>query len=295
VNDSSSRRLKDRIAVFLESIEANQSTGNMRTAYTFAPGDSTNPARILLSEPLSSQVQLQRSLNNESTEKTRDGNPDRYHPRPKFPDCVLVERRWKRSRMESSQNEACRLHTNIHSLPQAVEARPADSPRAIQSSQGVTMTHSVRTGPTADGNNRTMLEIPFINKMPVFDTTSFQARHGPHGVPTTPLLSCSKTDRHPPVMTALEKAKLDWETHITAMERVLAANREQGIPRGQISADALQLLSQMVSNLYTLNSKLHFERTQHILEMHRKNTERINEVFQGLAGVRRVGEKRKGS
>lgn len=88
-------------------------------------------------------------------------------------------------------------------------------------------------------------------------------------------------------MSGVEKAKLDWETHITAMEQVLAANREQGLPAGSISSDALQLLSQMVSNLYTLNSKLLYAQSQHILDTHRHNIERINKVFQGLAGVKK--------
>lgn len=94
-------------------------------------------------------------------------------------------------------------------------------------------------------------------------------------------------------MSELEKAKRDWETHITAMEQVLATNKARGLPTGAISSDALQLLSQMVSNLYCLNSKLLYAETQQVLDAHRKNVERINDVFQGLAGLKAHGDLRK--
>ena len=92
-------------------------------------------------------------------------------------------------------------------------------------------------------------------------------------------------------MSASEKAKLDWETHITAMEQVLAANREQGMPDRTIPLDALQLLSEMISNLYSLNAKLLYAETQRVLDEHHQNAKRIDDVFQGLAGNKRQDRK----
>jgi len=76
----------------------------------------------------------------------------------------------------------------------------------------------------------------------------------------------------------------EWNTHMLAMEQVLAANRMQGLPNGPISEEALQLLSHMVSNLYSLNARLMSARVGQILEANRQNTARICRIFNGLAG-----------
>ncbi|CAD7695279.1 unnamed protein product [Ostreobium quekettii] len=78
----------------------------------------------------------------------------------------------------------------------------------------------------------------------------------------------------------------EWNTHILAMEQVLAANQQQGLPNGPISEDALQLLSRMVSNLYSLNGQLMSAHMQQVLEINRQNTARICRIFNGLAGCK---------
>jgi len=78
----------------------------------------------------------------------------------------------------------------------------------------------------------------------------------------------------------------EWNTHMLAMEQVLAANQLQGLPNGPISEEALQLLSRMVSNLYSLNLRLMTARMGQILEANRQNTTRICRIFSGLAGCK---------
>jgi len=78
----------------------------------------------------------------------------------------------------------------------------------------------------------------------------------------------------------------EWNTHILAMEQVLVANQQQGLPNGPISEEALQLLSRMVSNLYSLNAQLMSSRVQQILDTNRQNTTRICRIFNGLAGCK---------
>eukprot|EP00210_Caulerpa_lentillifera_P009058 g8644.t2 len=88
--------------------------------------------------------------------------------------------------------------------------------------------------------------------------------------------------------TPLSKAQTDWETHISAMEQVLLTNRSQGLPNGPISEEALELLSQMVSKLYDLNSRVMYAKMQEAADTHQRNIERIESVFHGLAGVKKA-------
>eukprot|EP00210_Caulerpa_lentillifera_P001092 g1053.t1 len=94
---------------------------------------------------------------------------------------------------------------------------------------------------------------------------------------------------------AIKKAQTEWETHIAAMERVLSENNAQGIPAGPISQEALELLSQMVSKLYELNTSVMYARMQDVMDTHRMNTERIESVFHGLAGVKKAQEVSRGA
>ncbi len=141
---------------------------------------------------------------------------------------------------------------------------------------------------------QTMIDVRVLSHIHPMDVTALATTVSggtsptpfPGGIQPPPRNSPEQTS-DPSKMSAIEKAKLDWETHITVMEQVLAANREQGLPEHSISLDALQLLSQMISNLYSLNAKLLYAETQRVLDEHRQNARRIDDVFQGLAGVKR--------
>jgi len=68
---------------------------------------------------------------------------------------------------------------------------------------------------------------------------------------------------------------------------VLTTNTALGLPNGPISEEALELLSQMVSKLYALNTKVMHASMQEAMDTHRRNAERIESVFHGLAGVKK--------
>ena len=152
------------------------------------------------------------------------------------------------------------------------------------------------THPVAGMNaGHTVVDVSALGQVASEEVEALTTGSAVQGVPAVPAVdqSGSSTEQtsEPTRMTALEKAKLDWDTHITAMEHILSINRAQGVPAHSISLEALQLLSQMISNLYTLNTKLLDTQMHHLLDTHHQNVERINNLFQGLAGLKRPPEK----
>ncbi|CAD7696524.1 unnamed protein product [Ostreobium quekettii] len=186
-----------------------------------------------------------------------------------------------------------RLKAEAH-MPEASSAGPREATAVVPKDMDVLMVSSA--GGADMNTDSTGLGNAFVKAYEMRQAESGSPNHKPmlpslpagHPVTPTSLPAIASQLVMPLVPDAAMSATLqnEWNTHILAMEQVLVANQQQGLPNGPISEEALQLLSRMVSNLYSLNAQLMSSKVQQILDTNRQNTARICRIFNGLAGCK---------